>query len=153
MSSRDPWTGEDLERAETALARCSRQGQGITFRSVRAALEWFWRTRERMSSPHGMHPRHEIGPDGKAVIVSVDGGRGGDLDDVHATALTIARALARLELDNPQAYVLLVDRTRDGLTLAQMERRHNVSCQMASAHIGRGEYYLLGALRAAEVVV
>lgn len=95
-------------RMEAAAAKVARIDQAIaadkarrakgsgTFRSVSAALTWWGAAKHRMRGAHAMHPRTEHGPDGQQHRVSVDGGRGGDIDEVLATIATIDMLIDRV---------------------------------------------------------
>lgn len=82
---------------ERIQARRNIAAQGsLTFRSPEDALAWWGAATMRMGGPQGMHPRTETARDGSQVHVSVDGGRGGDLAEVHATTMDIEAALDAL---------------------------------------------------------
>lgn len=83
---------------ERIQARRNIAAQGsLTFRSPEDALAWWGAATMRMGGPQGMHPRTETARDGAQVHVSVDGGRGGDLAEVHATLADIGAALDAFE--------------------------------------------------------
>lgn len=132
----------DLALAEEARRR--RQRSGLSFRSVRQALGWYWEMRERMSSAHGLHPRGERGPGGQMVWVQVDGGRGGDLDEVLATLATIHRALEVLRRQDVRGWKMLELCWRDGVSQAEVGRRFQVSQKTVSVLSGKAEAYLAG---------
>lgn len=140
----------DVARAEAALSR--RQPGSLTFRSVRTALEWYFVRRDAMQSPQGMHPRGEAAPNGEVVIVSVDGGRGGDLAEVLVTVSEIGRALRQLQVDFPRPAAVLELVHLHGRTQAEVAREHGLAQATVSAELGRAEAYLAGALRASEVL-
>lgn len=102
-----------------ARRRVAAQGS-LTFRSPEDALAWWGFATMRMEGPQGMHPRTETARDGSQVHVSVDGGRGGDLAEVHATVTDIGAALDALEhLPDPgEAYT----GTATGITGRVVER-------------------------------
>lgn len=149
MSSRSPRAADDVALADEALARDSGQG----FRSVEHALDWYWHTRDRMQSPHGMWPRTETHPDtGEEVRVVVDGGRGGDLDGVHATLKTIHDVLEELRHDEPQQLAVLVRHLRDGKSITAVGQEVGLSTATVSGLHWRGHAYLRGRLRGEGVV-
>lgn len=78
---------ETVERADRVIF--ARRPGALTFGSPREALEWYFAARRRMSAPQGMHVSTD-----RAMVGQVDGGRGGDIDNVHATMSTIGAALA-----------------------------------------------------------
>ena len=116
------------------------------------ALRWYFERRETLTSPKGMHPRSERAADGSQVCVIVDGGGGGDFDDVLATLCTLAQCLKRLHEDLPTAWFIVVNKHRDGMTLREAATQLKCSVSSASAHVGRGESYLAGMLRGAGVL-
>jgi hypothetical protein len=95
----------DVAAAEARLAR--RVHAGRTFRSVEAALDWYLGARESRQAAHATHPRGEKGRGGEVVFLDIDGGRGGDIDEDHATLMTVSEALGALKIDNPQAYTYI----------------------------------------------
>lgn len=144
-SSRGNEAADDMEQADEQLAR---RAQGsATFRSVRAALGWFFAAEMRFRGPQGVSPRGEVGPDGNTHIVSVDGGKGGDLDEALATQATIRMALGRLQEDYPRAFQVLVARIRDGQSFRELEKSSGVSLSILSLEDARGEAFLRGYLR------
>ena len=164
MSNRDPWTEdredrraqglEDLARADRAIERRKRLGTGLVFRSVDAALEWFWAASKRMRCAQSPTPRVEHTQAGEAIILDVDGGRGGDLDEVLATLATIRELLEDLQRDYQLAYRVVVLRTRDGETYREIARALGVSSISSIAtEVWRAEAYLLRALREAGLLV
>ena len=126
-TSRDADADALFHEAEFARKRADRASDGLRFPSVLAALGWYWEKRATLSSPQGMHPRTSRGPDGRQVWGLVEGGRGGDFDEVLATVTTIGRALARLHEDFPMAYRALVLTARDGRSQAKAAQMMGVS--------------------------
>jgi hypothetical protein len=149
VSSSSARAREDFRNAEAQTAR--RAYDGLTFASVERCLAWFFPMREKMQSPKGMHPRGEEHL-GELVILDIEGGRGGDMDEVLATLSTVGAALEQLRQDIPRAWEVVVARLRDGKTFRDLEKIHGVSCSSLSADEGKGQAYLLGQLRAAGVV-
>jgi hypothetical protein len=140
--SRSPKAAADLERAEEST---SRQGDsGLTFWSVTAALGWYFEARERMHAPQGVAPRGEIGLDGKMHRISVDGGQGGDLDEVLSTLATIGQALDKLKAYAPRAHEVVVWVVRDGKSLSDLEQPTGLSAASVSRERDRGFAYLAG---------
>ena len=94
-------------RALVAMADAARRRprDPLTFGTVRGAIAWYARQGARLGHPHGLHPRTSRGPDGRHHLVQVDGGRGGRLDDVLATLLTLHAAIERVRCaTQPQHY-------------------------------------------------
>lgn len=151
MSSRSPRAGTDLRAAEAELHRRARSG--LVFPSIRHALRFYFERGPSMQAPLGMHPRGQIAPDGSVVFVDVDGGVGGDIDDVHATLVTIHAAMVELLVAYPVQHALLVRHVRDGATFGDLGKVANCSPSTVSASVGRAESFLLGWLRRAEIVI
>ena len=149
MSSTSPKIGEYVRRAQTALNR--REPGALTFRSVRHAVNWYYEARQRMASPVNMHPRGEINAAGDAVIVSVDGGRGGDLHEVLVTLEDIHRGLERLREDLPTCFEVLDGNAR-GVSMKKLGEDTGRAAATISAEIGRAEGYLLAVFRAGGIV-
>lgn len=149
MASSSPKVGELVARAQTALNR--REPGSLSFRSVRAAVAWYYEAKGRMSGPQNMHPRGELAPSGDVVVLSVDGGRGGDLHEVMATLEDINRALERLRADLPECFDAL-DKNARGVTTKRLGEDSGRSPATISAEIGRAEGYLLAVLRPGGVV-
>lgn len=103
--SDSPQTDHDIARADASLRR-KRRDNGRTFPSLDAALTWYFEMRLKMQAPHSMAPRGtKVGSE--VVIVEVDGGGGGDLDEALVTLQTIARSLEDLRAADPRAYLVL----------------------------------------------
>lgn len=143
---------DDYKRAERAAAA---KKERLTFPSVRACLGWYFEARERMQSPKGMHLRTEAANEGRAdtrVLLRVDGGSGGDLDEVLATLATVTMALEKVQkaeamgLLPKRSYQVLVLSYRDGLTQADIAAALQFRQQQASVMLGRAEDCLLGGL-------
>lgn len=125
----------------------------LTFPSVRAALGWYFPAYRRMGSPNGMHPRTEQQPGSDTrLLLRVDGGGGGDLDEVLATLATITMALERVQqaeaahlLPRHSLQVLLWS-YRDGRTQADIAAALQKSQYVISVIQGRVDAYLLGVL-------
>ena len=141
--------GADLDRADHARRR--RLEGGLTFSSAEGALRWFYEAKERMQSPHNLHPRGEEAASGEVVFVSVDGGRGGDVDEVLTTISTIGRLLRRLAETHPQEHKVLELTHRDGKSLRDVESP-GLSKSSVSQLLGRAEMWMHGALREAGVL-
>jgi DNA-directed RNA polymerase specialized sigma24 family protein len=149
MASSDLRAAQDLARAEVVLER--RAKSSLTFRSARSALVWYYEARERLQAAHSLHPRGELHK-GEIVRVSVDGGRGGDLDEVLATLCTIARALADLTERMPYPARALSYQLQDGLPQKEIAKLLNCSQQQVSIEVGKAESFLAGALLGSGVV-
>lgn len=157
-------TGSDLtfHDAEDARKRQITLRTGRTFKSVRAAISWWVEARERMSAPKSPAPHTEPAPYARVgghcrsdtrVLVQVEGGRGGDLDDVLATITTIGQAMAAADRDVRPGAGFLLRVCRDGVTFAKLAEERDVSSSTVSAEIGRAESYLLALLKSAGIVV
>jgi hypothetical protein len=103
--SQSPQAREAFDNAEARVSR--KMYGGLTFSSVERALDWYFPTREKMQSPQRMHPRGEDNGRGEVVFLSVDGGQGGDLDEVLVTSSTIGSSLEALRQQNPKGYQYL----------------------------------------------
>lgn len=66
-TSRTDEARHDFERAQ-ATRNVQRADLGIRFKSATAAVGWYFETRQRMSSPQGMHPRGTTLPDGSGAV-------------------------------------------------------------------------------------
>lgn len=151
MSSRSPRAADDVALADEARAR--QDNPGGAFRSVDHALRWYFEARERMQSPHALWPRTETHPDtGEEVRVQVDGGRGGDLDGVHATLATIHAVLEELRREEPQQFAVLVRHLRDGKSITAIGQEVGLATATVSGLHWRGHAYLRGRLRGEGVV-
>lgn len=151
MSSRSPRAERDLTAATAELRR--RSQAGTCFASVRHALRYYFERGEAMQHPLAQHPRGHQAPDGSTVYLQVDGGRGGDIDDVLATLQTIHTAMVELRDEHPVAAELLVLSARDGVAFTELGRRAKCSPSTVSAEVGRAESFLLGWLRREGVVI
>lgn len=116
---------EGVQLAERQLRR--RQPGSITFRSVGAALVWYFETSEKLKGANAMHPRTETAPGGAQVRVQVDGGRGGDLDGMMSTVASIGQALDRLaeaaSVHFPRAGAVPLERYRELVELSYIGSR------------------------------
>lgn len=172
---------EDFERAVEAVNR-EYIGTRAKFRSVAAALRWYFEARERMAGPNPAAPMTDTAPDGSQVHVRVDGGRGGDIDGVLATMSTIGTALERIGTNvparpgrpqaiGPAAYRWLLTahyRGIDGVvpegasgherrpgapwTCASIARKHGVWPQTAADALARAERAMVPALQEAGLI-
>lgn len=138
------------ERARRDLARTRPdEDNGLQFGSVKHALRFAFARGAAMSAPLPQHPRGYTAADGSTVVLRVDGGRGGSIDEVHATLMTISEALAclgKLELE-------MIELTfRDELTQAEIGKRKGFAESTVSTHLHRGVSFLDGWLRHAKVV-
>lgn len=134
----------DFRRSEVA----NRPPDGIRFSGVRAALRWYFERSETLTSPQGMHPRTYQTRTGERVLLSVDGGKGGDFDDVLATVTTIGLALTRLKQHEPHAHKVLMLAYADKLSQKQIAERFNANQTTISRWKGTAETFLAGALAA-----
>lgn len=156
--------GELQEASEALRAQRQRRAAGsLTFRSVEAALEWWGAAEVRLQGAQGMHPRSEAVPTaagngaGERCVVRVDGGPGGDLDDVQATLETVRRALARLgreaerrvartgrppSISVERYHMLLVDHHVHGVSVDALAEREGTTSVTMWRHLGRAEQVL-----------
>lgn len=149
-SALSPESNDDLRKAS---ARLRDDGEnGLTFGSMRHALGFYFERGEAMSAPVGCHPRGEKAPDGTTVVVQVDGGRGGSIDDVHATLQTIRQAMADLQAEDRLAHDMIVIHLRDGKSQAETGKAFGMSASSAQVHLGRAIGFLTGWLRREGVV-
>lgn len=140
----------DLEQAE--IERLRRTDDGLQFASVRHALGFLFERGPSMQTALGRHPRGHQAADGSTVVLSVDGGRGGSIDDVLATLQTIHDALHQLKMHDPVAHELLVLHVRDGHSMVELGKRSGLAPSTCSAKIGQGQYFLLGRLAGGVVI-
>lgn len=158
-TSTDPATLEIYHRAEAARLR--RSAPGITFASLRACLLWYYEARDRLQVPTGMHPRTERVPSStrgrgyrgdEAVLLQVDGGPGGDLDEVFATARTVQQSLEQAGRHHPRGVQGLYETVALGRSQASVADEWKLSQQAVSQDIGRAMSFLTGALSVAGVL-
>lgn len=143
MSSQSPRAARDLARTRPD------EDNGLQFGSVKHALRFTFERGQAMQAPLPQHPRGYRAPDGSTVVVRVDGGRGGSIDDVHATLLTVAAALGQLpELQREMVELAF----REELTQAEIGKRKGMSETTVSLHLSRGIAFLDGYLRGARVI-
>lgn len=149
--STDPDVDELVRRADAARLR--RSTVGMSFSSVARALAWYFPARERMSSPKSMTPRtHPTGRDGERVMVRVDGGTGGDLDDVLATLVSIGQALGQLKTWDDQMHHVSIRRHLDGWSMDKVANELHVGPTKASKLVSQAETFLAGYLKGAGVL-
>lgn len=86
------------ERAARALGRAGSVTFPNTPKGVRKALEFFYERQQLMPGANAMYPQVHTDEHGRGHRVVVDGGPRADVDEVHATLVTIAQALADLPL-------------------------------------------------------
>ena len=135
-----PRTRPDTSREDVASFEESRRKPRSRFRSPRAAAEWYWEARERMSSPVGLHPRHERTISGEVVATPrVDGGRGSSMDDVLATVHTIGQALAQVGGRNVRGLDMFIRARRDGETQADIAKVYHLDQSSVSRELHRVE--------------
>ena len=130
QSTRDPSAVINLHRAQAARAQL---GSGLQFRSPRAALSWYYPWCTTLLTPSGQHPHTETASNGSEVVVRVDGGKGGDFDDVLATMITIGQALDLLRKHSPQEHRLIERLHLHGDSQAEAARLLGVSQSTASS--------------------
>jgi uncharacterized protein YerC len=120
------------------------QSNGHTIHQCELVRDELAEARERMHAPQGVAPRGEIGLDGKMHRISVDGGQGGDLDEVLSTLATIGQALDKLKAYAPRAHEVVVWVVRDGKSLSDLEQPTGLSAASVSRERDRGFAYLAG---------
>lgn len=160
----------DLERAEAELSR--RVCDGLQFASIRHALIFLFERGPAMQAALGAHPRGQLGPDGERHYIQVDGGRQRDVHEVHATLITLRRALDNCRHELPVEAHCLRLRYRDPelvppqrelkgggaalcgdlLPFVEVGKRANVAPSTASSACGRAESFVLALLRVGGVV-
>lgn len=151
-SSLSPRATDDVRRADDERER--RNNYGLVFPSVRHALGFFFERGPAMQSPLPQHPRgHRVPGSDETVYVQVDGGRPSDPHDIHATLLSISKAMWELKKSEPVRYELLVLHVRDGKAFAELGKAANRAPSTVSADIGRAESFLLGWLRRDGIVI
>ena len=150
-TSTDPDVDELVRRADTARLRHS--GVSMSFSSVARALSWYFPARERMSSPRSAAPRtYPTGRVGERVVVRVDGGSGGDIDDVLATLVSIGQALGQLKTWDDRMHHLVVRRHRDGWSMDRMAVEMKAGATKVSKLVHQGEMFLAGFLKGEAVL-
>jgi hypothetical protein len=140
---------EDFKRAERSRAR--QQDNGLTFRSVRHALQWHYEARDRVSSGAGVHPRGQRAANGQTVVISVDGGRSVERDEVLATLSTIHGAIEGAAKAHPEGMRWLA-RQIQGESQADIAKLAQKPQSSISVAIGKAEAYIRGALDAGKVL-
>ena len=86
------------------------------------------------------------------VVVRVDGGVGGSLDDTLATISTIGSALESLKRhESKWAYAIEASITND-TTHTDIGKKFKVSQPTVSGWIGKGEAFIAGVLVHAELI-
>ena len=138
----------EYERAEKARLRKVR----ARFRSARHALSWYFEAAERMQSPAGRSPRGELDKNGCMVVVRVDGGVGGSLDDTLATISTIGSALEALKRHESKWAYVLTAVIRDGHKQSEVAAKFRTTQPTVSGWMGKGEAFIAGVLVAAELI-
>lgn len=138
--------------ADADRRRLRRTTDGLQWTSAPRALTWFYEARERMSSPVGMHPRTSAGPGGQQVHVRVQGGKGGDIDEVLASIVSIGQTLDALAAWQPQAARAVELRHRDGASMEKIGQDLQVGATAASKLLHEGESFAAGWLVNAGVV-
>lgn len=138
--------------ADADRQRQRRTTEGLQWTSAPRALTWFYEAKERMSSPVGMHPRTSTAAGGQQVHVRVQGGKGGDIDEVLASVVSIGQTLAALATWNPQAAQAVELRHRDGASMEKIAQQLQVGATAASKLLHEGESFAAGWLVNAGVV-
>lgn len=141
----------DFDLAERQRGRRDPDG-GLQFASVRHAVHFCFERGEAMQGPLGRHPRGQLAADGSTVVLAVDGGRGGSIDDVLATLQTIHDALDALRRADPRAYELYVRHVVGGETFADLGKTTGLAPSTCSGKVGQAEYFLLGRLQGDVVI-
>ena len=122
-----------------------RVDDGLRFRDVRHAMQWYFESRERISSPSGVRPRTERARDGSHVVVNVDGNRAANLDDVMATLATLNAAVERCGRHCARGMPMLAMMVQ-GQSQAAIASESGLSQQTVSNEIGRAISFLAGSL-------
>lgn len=143
--------GRDYARAEAERTRRD-SGNGLQFPSVWHALGFMFERGDAMQGALGRHPRGETAEDGTTVVLAVDGGRGGSIDDVLATLQTIANAMADLRAVDPRAFEAITLNCRDGKSYSEIGKSAGLAPSSVGALVGKAEYFLLGRLRGSVLI-
>lgn len=160
QTSRSEQTSHNVRAADEALRRKQNR---LTFPSVRAGLSWFFEARERMQYAKPTAPNTvpvmvrdgsgELRATGRHVVrPHVQGGTGGDLDDILATLHDVHEALESAKRAYPVGAAGLVLSIRDGKAQAAVALAGGISQQALSVEMGRAEVYLRGRLSGAGIV-
>jgi hypothetical protein len=137
---------DDFARAEAALDR--RRDTGLTFRTIRVCLGWYYQTKAKLSCPMSSRLNTATAPNGEEVLVEATmGGRGSSLEEVHATLLTVNAALNALQREMPTAAEILVAAHRDGKSQDKIAQDLHIGQATVSKELAVAEAYLLGILR------
>lgn len=126
--------------------------RGLSWTSVGRVLEWYFPMREKLQSPVGMHPRTSTSSSGAEVLIRVQGGKGGDIDEVLAVMASVAKTLGGLSTHLPAAAKAIELRHRDGASMEEIAKILQVGPTQASLLVGRGEAFVTGALMVAGVI-
>lgn len=150
-SAKDPRADAELGRAEDALRK--RRREGNRFASVSATLGFYYSKRHQLQAPQSPSPRVAQTYHGETVAQPrVDGGRGGNVEDVLATLYSVHQGVNALAQDHPKAHRVLELVYEGGLVNGDVGRAMGASPATISAWRNAGEMYLLAWLRQAEII-
>lgn len=144
-----PATTDNVRRADRVLS--FRGSRDLTFSNVDRALAWYFPARERMQCPQSPRPRGEEHR-GEIVIVDVDGGTGGDVDEVLSTVSTVGDALHELQVREPQAHYIVAQLATTNTSERELASRLELSRGQVGKLRARGESLLAGMLIARGVI-
>ena len=145
---------EDYDRAQNTI---NAKNAGLTFNGPDVALSWWVEAKDRMQSPKSPMPEtYRTHTDGarsdERVVVQVDGGRGGRIDEVFVTIVTIGKAveMAHRESARGMDAWLRITTSRETQNLIAIEMR---ICQKSlSIEIGKSKAAFSAILRQAEIL-
>jgi len=129
---------KNLESARRGFVAKRRR---LVFGSTRAALRWYVETRLRMAEAHGLHPHTEKIYDWTRALIDVDGGEGGDLDELLATMATVGIALDRLKEYDPTLHRVALS-YGGGETQAEIGKAIGQSPRIVSEFLSRADAYV-----------
>lgn len=156
-TSRDANADATLLAANATVQRRA-HARGVTFTGVRHALQWWGEARGRMQAPNGLHPKTVgVGQGGgyrgdEQVLLQVDGGRGGDIDDVLATLQSVQAGIDRARAEHPRGTEALIQTVVYGKSQASLADAWKLDQGTLSRQIGLAENYLKGFLAAGLVL-
>lgn len=145
-------TREAIRDSSRAEKRRRSEADGLTFGSLGSCLSFTFERAEAMQGAQGVFPRTELAPDGSNVYVDVDGGKGGSIDEIHATLQTVRQALGALAASDPQALDFVELHYKGGLSREALGKAKGISATSAGVHLDRGAFFLLGWLSSNGVI-
>lgn len=141
----------EYEAAENERKR--RVSEGLTFPSVRHAMNFLFERAPSMQSPLSHHPRGLVAADGSTVYLQIDCGGGGDIHEILTTLQSVHDALEALRQIDQVRHRLFVLHVRDGRTMVELGHVAKCSPATASREVSIAEGFLLGWLRSGGVIL